>query len=65
MSNPIPTETAIRSYTLNELMEMREDLRTHPNRKRPFTVAEINAESDRRRDLYRSMGDHYAEARYP
>ena len=55
----------IRQYTLNELMEMREDLLTHTNRKRKFTVAEINTETDRRRDLYRAIGDRYAEARYP
>ena len=57
--------TEIRAYTLNELMEMRDDLLKHTNRKRTFTVAQINAESDRRRDLYRSTGDRYAEARYP
>ena len=58
-------ETKIRSYTLNELMEMREDMLRHTNRRRTFTVAEINAETDRRRDLYRSISDRYAEARYP
>jgi len=58
-------ETAIRAYTLNELMEMRADMLEHTNRKRKFTVAQINAETDRRRDLYRDIGDHYALARYP
>jgi hypothetical protein len=61
----ISDETVILSYTINELMEMRDDLIRHPNRKRKFTIAQINAESDRRRDLYRSIGDRYAEARYP
>ena len=53
----------IHNYTLNELMEMR--IKAMAGKKTKFTVTEINNETDRRRDLYRSIGDHYAEARYP
>jgi hypothetical protein len=52
----------IRTYTLNELMEMRE--RAKQGKKTTFTIQQINVESDRRRDLYRTIGDRYAEQRY-
>jgi hypothetical protein len=53
----------IRQYTLNQLMEMR--VKAMDGKKTKFTIQEINVESDRRRDVYRSIGDRYNEMRYP
>lgn len=49
----------IRAYSLNELMEMR--AKAMAGKKTSFTVIEINTESDRRRNLFRTIGNRYAE----
>ena len=54
----------IRAYTIKELQDMREKLILNKKAKTLFSIAEINTEIDRRRDLYRDLGDRYAEQRY-
>jgi hypothetical protein len=53
---------------VEELIEMgKKEQKRIPQNGMPslFTIAEINAEFDRRRNIYRAMRDVYAIARYP
>lgn len=53
----------IHNYTLDELVAM--GGKALNGKTTLFTINEINSEFDRRRDIYRAIGDAYALARYP